>query len=63
MIAKKAETYRVLGKEITTEDMAVGFRKEDTKLQQKFNQILADMKKDGTSGKISEKWFGKNIIK
>ena len=63
MIAKKAETYRVLGKEITTEDMAVGFRKEDTKLQQKFNQILTDMKKDGTSGKISEKWFGKNIIK
>lgn len=63
MISKKADVYRIVGDEFAAEEMAVGFRKEDTKLAEKFNQVLADMKKDGTSGKISVKWFGSDVVK
>lgn len=39
----------------------IGFRKEDTALRDKVNDILSEMAKDGTLDAISRKWFGKNI--
>ncbi|MGI6093577.1 MAG: amino acid ABC transporter substrate-binding protein [Veillonellaceae bacterium] len=41
----------------------VGFRKDDNELRDKVQKVLDEMKKDGTSAKISEKWFGANIVK
>lgn len=41
----------------------VGFRKDDKELRDKVQKALDEMKKDGTSAKISEKWFGANIVK
>lgn len=41
----------------------VGFRKDDKELRDKVQKVLDEMKKDGTSAKISEKWFGTNIVK
>nr|WP_092072165.1 amino acid ABC transporter substrate-binding protein [Dendrosporobacter quercicolus]NSL48646.1 transporter substrate-binding domain-containing protein [Dendrosporobacter quercicolus DSM 1736]SDM37744.1 amino acid ABC transporter substrate-binding protein, PAAT family [Dendrosporobacter quercicolus] len=41
----------------------VGFRKEDKKLRDKVQAILDEMKKDGTSAKISKQWFGEDIVK
>lgn len=41
----------------------IGFRKDDQALRDEVQKVMNDMKADGTSGKISEKWFGKNIIK
>lgn len=41
----------------------VGFRKDDKELRDKVQKVLDEMKKDGTSAKISDKWFGANIVK
>lgn len=41
----------------------IGFRKDDQKLRDDVQKVMDEMKKDGTMSKISEKWFGKDIIK
>lgn len=41
----------------------VGFRKDDKELRDKVQNVLNEMKKDGTSAKISQKWFGADIVK
>ncbi|MEB3101417.1 substrate-binding periplasmic protein [Ferviditalea candida] len=43
------------------EPMALCFKKKDTELRDKANQILAEMQKDGSMKKISEKWFGEDV--
>lgn len=39
----------------------IGFRKQDEKLCNKVNEILLEMKKDGTLGEIANNWFGNDI--
>ena len=39
----------------------VGMRKDDTELKAKLDKVLEDMHNDGTSKKISEKWFGMDV--
>lgn len=41
----------------------IGFRKEDKELRDKVQSVLNEMKKDGTSAKISKQWFGADIVK
>ena len=41
----------------------IGFRKDDQKLRDEVQKVLDEMIKDGSAGKISEKWFGKDILK
>lgn len=41
----------------------VGFRKEDKELRDKVQAVLNEMKKDGTSAKISKQWFGADIVR
>ena len=62
-VAKKPDAYVVLADNFGTEDYGVGFRKEDTELLGKVNQVLKDMKADGSAAEISKKWFGENIVK
>ena len=62
-VAKKPEAYAVLDDNFGTEEYGVGLRKDDTELLAKLNQALAEMKQDGSAAKISEQWFGKNIVK
>ena len=38
-----------------------GFRKEDIALRDKVEELLIEMKKDGTLEKISTQWFGSDI--
>ncbi|MCJ9712477.1 transporter substrate-binding domain-containing protein, partial [Bordetella hinzii] len=35
----------------------------DTELLGKLDKTLAEMKQDGTSGRIATQWFGADIIK
>ncbi len=52
-------SYKIVeGTDYGVDVFAVGFRKEDTALRDKFNQILIDMKKDGSADQIFIKWFG-----
>lgn len=62
-IAKKANEYAILSDNFGSEEYGVGVRKDDKDLQAKLQKALDDMKKDGTSAKISQQWFGANIVK
>ncbi len=43
--------------------IAIGFRKNDMTLRNEIQNAFDAIIKDGTAGKISERWFGKNLIK
>ena len=62
-VAKKPTEYVVLEDNFGTEEYGVGMRKEDQALHDKLQTALAAMKADGTSAKIANQWFGKDIIK
>ena len=55
--------YAVLSENFGSEEYGVGMRKDDKDLQAKLQKALDEMKKDGTSAKISQQWFGANIVK
>ncbi len=57
------DKYKVLEEDFGKEEYGIGMRKEDKELVNKINKALEDMLKDGTSEKISKKWFGENIVK
>lgn len=67
-LTKNPDAYRILqdqdGKEISlaVEDYVIGFRKNDEALKQKVEGALKEMTKDGTASKLSQKWFGKDVI-
>lgn len=58
---KGEEKFNVLVENFGEEEYGVGMRKNDTKMVEKFNEILKEMKADGTMKKISEQWFGEDI--
>ncbi|HVJ48767.1 amino acid ABC transporter substrate-binding protein [Desulfitobacterium sp.] len=62
-MTKKPGEYTLLTENFGTEDYGVGFRKDDTELLNKVQKALDEMKADGTSTKISEKWFNANVLK
>lgn len=43
-------------------EFGIAFAKDNTVLQGEIQKVLDEMKKDGTSAKISQKWFGKDIL-
>ena len=55
--------YMILGEGLGSEEYAVGVRKDDEALLNALNQVLAELKSDGTAAEISEKWFGADIVK
>lgn len=57
------EKYKVLDEDFGEEEYGVGLRIEDKTLLDKLNAALDSMKEDGTAKKISEAWFGEDIIK
>lgn len=61
--AKKSGQHRILDENFGTEDYGVGVRKEDKELLAALQKAFDEMKKDGTSAKISTKWFGVDIVK
>lgn len=63
-INKKGEgKYKILNDDFGDESYGVGIRKGDEELLEKLNEAFEDIKKDGTAKKVSDKWFGKDIIK
>ena len=46
---------------LADDNYGIGFRKEDIALRDKVEEILVEMKKDGTLAEISTKWFGSDI--
>ena len=60
-ITSNNKQYKVLEESLQDEEYAIGFRKQDTELCDKVNEILVEMKEDGKLAEISTKWFGKDI--
>lgn len=46
---------------LADDNYGVGFRKADVALRDKVQELLVEMKKDGTLAEISVKWFGSDI--
>lgn len=61
-IEKKPDLYKILDDNFGVEDYGVGIRKTDTSFKEKLDEALDTIKSDGTADKISQKWFGKNIV-
>lgn len=61
-ISKKPGQYKVANEDFGKEDYGVGIRKSDVTFKNELDKTLDAMKADGTADKISQKWFGKNII-
>jgi ABC-type amino acid transport substrate-binding protein len=40
----------------------MAFRKEDESFRSAVNQIIVDMKADGTLASLQEKWFGQSFV-
>ncbi|MCM0757550.1 amino acid ABC transporter substrate-binding protein [Sporomusa sphaeroides DSM 2875] len=63
-MSKEMGQYVVIEKPLgEVGNYGVGFRKEDKELRDKVQTVLNEMKKDGTSAQISQKWFGADIVK
>ena len=54
--------YKVLDEDFGKEQYGVGIKKGDTTFLESFNKALKETIEDGTAGKISEKWFDKDIV-
>ena len=61
IFSNETQQYFLLPDSLDEEEYAVGFRKDDKALRDKVQQILNEMKTDGTLGEISKKWFGSDI--
>ncbi|MDD2648604.1 MAG: amino acid ABC transporter substrate-binding protein [Eubacteriales bacterium] len=46
---------------LADDNYGIGFRKDDIALRDKIQEVLIELKKDGTVAGISEKWFGSDI--
>lgn len=46
---------------LADDNYGIGFRKTDLALRDKVQEILIEMKKDGTLAEISSEWFGSDI--
>lgn len=60
-ITSNNKPYRVLEEGLAEEEYAIGFRKQDIELCDKVNEILLEMKQDGSLAEISTRWFGEDI--
>ena len=64
--APKAEVKNsdlvVLNESLQAEEYGIAFKKGNTQLHDAVISTLDTMLSDGAAGKISEKWFGKDVI-
>ncbi len=54
--------FRILDDDFGSEVYGVAMRPDDTALKDTLQKALDDMNSDGTSAKISQTWFGEDII-
>jgi ABC-type amino acid transport substrate-binding protein len=60
-IISSEERFFILPDSLAEEEYVIGFRKGENALCEKVQEILSEMKADGTLGKISKRWFGSDI--
>ncbi len=61
-IAKKPGDYKVMNEDFGREEYGIGFRQEDDEFRKRVDEILNEMREDGTTADISKEWFGEDIV-
>ena len=62
-LSKRADTFEIVGDQLSNEPLAIGIRKSDPELKEAIDNVLNEMKADGTLTEISMKWFNRDITK
>lgn len=60
--ANKNNMFVFADEDFGPDEYGVGLRKEDTSLFEAFNKAFEETIADGTASKLSEKWFGRDIV-
>lgn len=63
LVKKTNNTIVVTGPAFSRQESGVAVRKNNPELLAAINKAIADMQKDGSLAKISEKWFGTDVSK
>lgn len=61
-MTKKAGMFRELPGVLSKDSFAIGIKKDNAALQQLLNEGIDKIIASGEAAKISEKWFGKDVI-
>ena len=52
---------QTLSGDVLGEGVGGAVRKEDTDILEMWNKAIAEMSADGTTAKITKKWFGRDV--
>lgn len=63
LVKKTGDTMAVAGPAFSRLEAGVALRKGNESLLKAINGAIADMQKDGSLNKLSEKWFGADVTK
>ncbi|WP_413529605.1 cystine ABC transporter substrate-binding protein [Rahnella inusitata] len=63
LVKKTGDTLAVAGPAFSRQESGVAIRKDNPELLAAINTAIAEMQKDGSLAKISEKWFGADVTK
>ena len=61
LIKKDGRDFVILSEGLAPEQYGIAFKKDNTELRDKVQNVLNEMAADGTVAKISTKWFGSDI--
>ncbi len=60
-VAKEPASYMVTGERLTNEPIGICFKKENSAMRDAVDDLIIDMRADGSLKKISETWFGDDL--
>ncbi len=63
LVKKTGDTLAVAGPAFSRQESGVALRKNNPELLAAIDKAIADMQKDGSLAKISDKWFGADVTK
>lgn len=63
LVKKTGDTMAVAGDAFSRQESGVAMRKGNEDLLKAVDQAIADMQKDGSLSKLSQKWFGADVTK
>jgi cystine transport system substrate-binding protein len=63
LVKKTGNTMAVAGDAFSRQESGVAVRKGNDDLLKAIDQAIADMQKDGSLSKLSQKWFGADVTK
>ena len=61
-IKQRNADFKILDDSLSEEEYGVGFKKGNTELRDKVQGALEEMAADGTLAKISDEWFGEDVM-